>query len=642
VTSQLEIKRVRITRRLSIGALLTILFGITSIYPAKAAGEVITIKSFVVTQTSASNGPIVQLTGLFKASVAPGEVTLDLATYGPIGTRSELTALLRNPHTNQGMIHKDISVVLKSPAASQDVAWSLKFNGNKTLGLAQPGTYLFGVVDRASSAQTNVVAPWFYANKNLKPTKVVLLPQVSVENLHLADGTPTSLNSDAVTLARLNNLTDASVPNVTWVKDASVDTWLSDLTNTALKPAAQQVKARVDSIDAKSRPGVYGHADLQALVVSSPNAADLAFNLSTSAVSKAVLYIPKTGAINAQSLAQLAVMHQITPVVSNKFTSGNALQTTSAIAKIHGVSGVIYDAGISNCFLLSNSFRVNECLVAQIAMITAESPNQARTIAVVTPALWSPGSGQLSKIANQITDSGVGEFTSLAAAQQASAHLDNYFADAPSGVISAALLSQEKSIAKKAQVLGTAFNSQDFIDAYAKAQVRNHTDVYSLRSTAYRLNKKNLVALEAIQEQIAIGSSQRISIASPNTDIPLTIINHSKFPLKVRAVLASSSSSRLTAVPTDLVTVQVGQRVTVPIKIHFAGIGKVDVTVSLENSAGQSLGLSQKIAISSAGYQSLARTLVWGACGMLVLFAIVNAARKRRGEDSSEPSNTSQ
>ena len=105
-------------------------------------------------------------------------------------------------------------------------------------------------------------------------------------------------------------------------------------------------------------------------------------------------------------------------------------------------------------------------------------------------------------------------------------------------------------------------------------------------------------------------------------------------------MLSSLSSSRLTSVPTDLVTVQVGQRLTVPIEIVFTGIGQVEVMVSLENSAGQDLGLGQKISIASSGYQSLARTLVWGACGMLVLFAIVNAARKRRGGDSPEPLDT--
>jgi tetratricopeptide (TPR) repeat protein len=149
-------------------------------------------------------------------------------------------------------------------------------------------------------------------------------------------------------------------------------------------------------------------------------------------------------------------------------------------------------------------------------MITAESPNQARTIAVVTPALWSPGSGQLSKIANQITDSGVGEFTSLAAAQQASAHLDNYFADAPSGVISAALLSQEKLIAKKAQVLGTAFNSQDFIDAAEKC----YLDILSVAPDHIR-GLLNLAGLYHNQQKVLLAANRYREVLNVDPPNPI-------------------------------------------------------------------------------------------------------------------------
>jgi hypothetical protein len=75
----------------------------------------------------------------------------------------------------------------------------------------------------------------------------------------------------------------------------------------------------------------------------------------------------------------------------------------------------------------------------------------------------------------------------------------------------------------------------------------------------------------------------------------------------------------------------------VPVKIHFKGTGSINVTVRLTNAKNQNLGIIQNISVASSSYQSLARTLVWGACGLLVLFAIVNAARKRRDEVTDKP-----
>ena len=633
-------KRTQVIGRLGIAAVLTIVLGVTTVNPARAANDTIAIKAFSVKQVSGTGGPIVAMAGSFRTAASPSEVHLDLVTFGPIGTRSELTQIIKNPNLNQGTIANDISVTLKSPSANTNIKWSLKFRGDSALGSAQPGVYVFGLVERGTSVQTNVVAPWFYANKNLKPTKIIFLPQVAVQNFHLADGSMASLNSDARTLARLNNLIDDTVQNVTWIKDAAVDSWITELGATALKPASDQVKAKIDAISSHSQPEVYGTANLQALVASVPSVADQALKLSTASAGTAVLYLPKTGTINAQALGQLVTMHKITPIVSNEFVSGDALQTTNAIANIRGEAGIVYDAGSSDCFALGSSFEVNQCLLGQVAMITAESPNQSRTVAIVPPAMWSPDAGQIRAIVAEINKSGVGELTSLAAAQKASGDPASYFPDAPSGEVSTALINQGKLISQKSEVLGNAFSSQEFIASYTRAQIRNYTDSYTDPASAYRMNKRNLIGLATVRASISIQSSKRISIASSHSEIPLTIVNHSRFPLTVRAMLSSLSSSRLTSVPTDLVTVQVGQRLTVPIEIVFTGIGQVEVMVSLENSAGQDLGLGQKISIASSGYQSLARTLVWGACGMLVLFAIVNAARKRRGGDSPEPLDT--
>jgi len=196
--------------------------------------------------------------------------------------------------------------------------------------------------------------------------------------------------------------------------------------------------------------------------------------------------------------------------------------------------------------------------------------------------------------------------------------------------IDQSLIDSGNNLVAKARVLGTAFNSVEFTRTYVDVQLRSYSDLWPTRKSARRFISANDAGLEANRNQISIQSSNRVTIANPKTEVPVTVVNQSIYPLTVNIVLTSKSSSRFNAKTSEFVTIQPSQRVTVPIKIELTGTGSVEVTARLKNLDGQYLRITKTMQITSSAYQSIARTLVWGAFGLLVVLAILNGWRKRQ------------
>jgi len=613
---------------------IALLSGIFAI-PAQAVTEDLSINSVQVTSSPSGKKHTVEIRGTFTAAVATENTHLDLVTFGPLQTRSELAQVLADPHLSQGTKHPEISVLLKNPSSTKPNSFSLKFDGDKALGSPIDGVYVFGLVKRGSALQTNYVQPWFYESKQIKKTKVVLLTQLAMQNKHLADGTTGAINSDALTLVRLNNILDQKSAPIDLVKDPAVDSWLSDLQKTALKPAVIEVKKKLTKATAKSATQIFNHTDLQSLFADSPNDIWPILKLSPIHSNQPLLYFPKYGQINYQTTAQLSNVGNVIPVLSNTFVSGDPYQTTNASALVNDKSSLIYDAGVSRCLTIRDSLRAVECVSANVAMITAESPYQSRTVAVVTPPFWNVQPGELSAMTQGLSQNNWSELVTAQSAlnpkaDQAIFNINGAIKQFPAGLVASG-----NRLTQLAEELGVAIKSDDFVSGFEMARLRSFSDQFPKPQSAKFYLKENQALLERIRSSIAIQTSHRITVASSSTEIPLTISNKSGYRIQVRASVTSPSTSRFTSVPSELITVPTGTRVTVPVKIHFKGTGSINVKVRLTNAKNQDLGITQDIWVASSSYQSLARTLVWGACGLLVLFAIVNAARKRRdGQDT--------
>ena len=59
----------------------------------------------------------------------------------------------------------------------------------------------------------------------------------------------------------------------------------------------------------------------------------------------------------------------------------------------------------------------------------------------------------------------------------------------------------------------------------------------------------------------------------------------------------------------------------------------MDVQAQLIAPNGERFGEAKNMQISSAAYGQFARTLVWGAFGLLVLLALSNFVKRRKGKN---------
>jgi hypothetical protein len=164
------------------------------------------------------------------------------------------------------------------------------------------------------------------------------------------------------------------------------------------------------------------------------------------------------------------------------------------------------------------------------------------------------------------------------------------------------------------------------------------SDLWESETSATQYFATNLALLKIYLSSVGIEASSQITTPEETSDIPITIVNESDQAVSISVALTSNAKSRFSSEPSDLIQVESGQRITVPVTITLIGAGVVDVEAYLLAPNGERFGEVEKIQISSAAYSQFARTLVWGAFGLLVLLALSNFVKRRKDESSLETS----
>jgi hypothetical protein len=173
---------------------------------------------------------------------------------------------------------------------------------------------------------------------------------------------------------------------------------------------------------------------------------------------------------------------------------------------------------------------------------------------------------------------------------------------------------------------------------FTAARTLGYSDLWSSNARATEYLTENIALLNEYLNAVSIQASGRITTPEVNSEIPITIVNESDRSVSVSIDLTSAATSRFSAAPTGIIQVDSGQRITVPVEISLVGAGVVDVQAQLIAPNGERFGEVENIQISSAAYSQFARTLVWGAFGLLVLLALSNFVKRRREKRSLETS----
>ena len=203
---------------------------------------------------------------------------------------------------------------------------------------------------------------------------------------------------------------------------------------------------------------------------------------------------------------------------------------------------------------------------------------------------------------------------------------------------SRALVRQSQSLKVNTESVSALYADQELAAGFTAARVLGFSELWPSNARATQYLTDNLFLLNEYLGAVSIQASERITTPEESSEIPITIVNESDKSVSVSVSLTSNAASRFTAESSGLIQVDSGQRITVPVAVTLVGAGVVDVQAQLIAPNGERFGEVENIQISSAAYSQFARTLVWGAFGLLVLLALSNFVKRRKDKRSLKAS----
>jgi hypothetical protein len=619
-----------------------------------AEGETVNITGLNISAVSDSGGTlganhVVFLRGTFTntSSQAISKLELNLVSTPAIGSRGELAGLLAEPTSASNLIPSNRSAILRNISPGETKNWQITFRGEEVLGEAASGVYGFGVQPNLplESEATVITTPWFF-NSNIKPTNVSLVIPLTTLNTHLANDEVTDRKKDLAEAKRLTNLiSNQDSSKIYWLQDAALLPWLDQLELVADSDTPEKLRVALSGLPPVTAMLPFGHTDLTALVRANQqdDLADAINQTRQLSGDRQIIYAPAKGMADRQTVSLLN-QQGIRSIVSNEFLRGNERETTAAVTTSASNPVLVHDLGASSCLTSAdkddaNFFRAITCIKSEIGMMTAESPQNSRSVIVLAPTKWKLSNERLSALVSVLSDHSWMQLTTLdlvAATAPTESYVSSQSADPRD--FSRTLLRQAQNLKVSTESVTALYSDQDLAAGFTAARILGFSDLWPSNARATEYLTENISLLNKYLNAVSIQASGRITTPEESSEIPITIVNESDRAVSVSIDLTSTATSRFSAEPTGVIQVDQGQRITVPVAITLVGAGVVDVRAQLIAPNGERFGEVENIQISSAAYSQFARTLVWGAFGLLVLLALSNFIKRRKDKRSSDPS----
>lgn len=648
VVNRLQLRRARVLPAIIVTLFAMTNLGLSATSASAGPNDPIAFFSYVITpiQTQVLPAPpehLVTLRGTYKntSDTYISELNLDLAIFGPITTRTQLGELLSEParFNDLAVTTTGVSARLRNLAPGVTKTWQVTFRGEQVLGVDASGVFAIGLAPQSSEYGPNaaIAIPWFF-NSAVQPTKVVLAVPLTTLSTNLANGKSSDANSDLDEANRLSALLRSQGnTTVSWLVDSAISTWANNLVTSTDTAGAKELVAALATLPVGAPALPYGHADLSALVRSSKQTevGEIITRTVQTSAGGPIFYTPASGESDRPTTALLNQLN-IKSIVSNESIHDNERETTSASVTSSSNKVLVFDVAASNCLTdmesnESSFFRATTCIKAEIGMITAESPQSARSIIVLAPPNWKISSLGLTELLLQLSNHNWMQLAPLQeiAAQEAT---ESFIAlnKADERNLSRTLLRLSNEVKIKTDSVSALYDDPELAVSFTTARLLGYSDLWPSNAQASRYFEQNSKLLDEYLDAVALEASERITTPQENSQIPITIVNASDRDVSVSLELTSTSASRFSAQPSGIVQVAPGQRVTVPVSITLIGAGIVTVQAQLIAPNGERFGTGKEIQISSAAYSQFARTLVLGAFGLLLALALSNFVKRRK------------
>ncbi len=634
-------------------AVVALSFGLLTLpnTPSRAAeGDTVNITGMsisVLTDSSGAvkNNHVVILRGTFTntSSQSISKLELNLVSTPAIKSRGELAELIADPTSASNLIPSDTSAILRNISPGVTKNWQITFRGEEILGTTASGVYGFGVKPDLpiASKATVITTPWFF-NSEIKPTNVALVIPLTVLNTHLANDEVADRKTDLAEAKRLTNLISMQDSSkVSWLEDAALLPWIDQLELNTDSDTPEKLRTVITGLSPTTAMLPFGHTDLTALVRANQqdDLADAIDKTREISGDRQIIYAPVQGIADRQTVSLLN-QQGIKTIVSNGFLRGNERETTSAVVTSSSSPVLVHDLGATNCLVDADAneasfFESLICIKSEIGMMTAESPQDSRSVIVLAPPTWKISSERLSVLISTLSNHNWMQLMTLDLIAAAEA-TENYVGSQSDNAreLSRPLIRQAQNLKVSTESVSALYDDQGLAAGFTAARILGFSDLWPSNVQATEYLTDNISLLKDYLNAVSIQASGRITTPEVNSDIPITVLNESDSTVSVSIDLTSTATSRFSAEPSGVVQVASGQRITVPVAITLVGAGVVDVQAQLVAPNGERFGEVQDIQISSAVYGRFARNLVLGTFGVLVLLALSNFVKRRRGRRS--------
>lgn len=650
--------------------------------PAAAAPPVrITVDS--LSPLVAQSGSRTVLSGTLTNTTANPVSDLGLrfgTSYGRYTSVVALEAALveSHPTSTRQLMAKRTEIPASLPAGAA-APWKAVFPTHAFDALAN-GVYSLQISVRSSSSFETlgfqrVALPWFdspYGEEPTDPMRVAVLlplaapPGRTVTGTLLDDRVPREIAADG----RLSRIVDAAAANpdkVTWVVDP------------ALLQTVQQMSdgysiASPDGTAGPAQPGTTAAAWLAKLrAVTGPTSVDvlalpyadldvtslagrgMATDITLASTSGPELTGSLLGKTDLRTLAwpagtvttaeTLNALHVSGVRLANldrQALSGLGSQTAavSIDTKSGPISALVGDAALAST-LSGESGGQPITGVAQRQLLLAQTAiysqvERRSSVVVVPPLEWSADPTALS-----------GVFAALGSAPWTRpARVNDVVADRP--VLSARALTpmtadarrqllpakylrsiraQQAQVSLLAAITAPASIAADFTAGLLRAESAAWR---SDRSAADRLSQLNARQLETTTDKIRPVASSVITFSEGGGNVPVTVANGLKVPVRVGIKLVADPAVRLVPTAPVVVEIPASTKVSTELPTQVLGAGALPVDIQLTTPDGQDFGKPTRTTLRTTAYATAASYVVIAAFLALTTTVVVSSIRRRR------------
>lgn len=280
-------------------------------------------------------------------------------------------------------------------------------------------------------------------------------------------------------------------------------------------------------------------------------------------------------------------------------------------------------------------------VLAEIATVTLQRPNDPRSLLLTTPRSFDPDPGAVGALTVAVEESGWGRWQSLRDLLAVPAADAGWVGPRLSAAVSGSGLSTGHlaavaSALTSVDAFATALSTQDA--AADPAVLARRRAALLLMSTSWRGHTGDLPrarralvgSLEGLSAGIRIVAGSVRNLAATRSELPITLVNELDVPVQVDLVLTPRTPRvQLDAVPRQTIPARSQQRVAVPVRA--LANGSVVIDASLLTPAGTPVGQSVDVDLNvRMDVETWLTAIVGGGAGALLVAGVWRAVRRGR------------